>query len=121
VKSLPRGEVAALGRNNIVASLDVGTSKICCMAGEITRSGDIDILGYGIVPSAGIKKGNIVNIDSVVQSIAKAVEQAEQMSGIKLNGIIVGMSGSSISILNNKGVVAIPRMKKKLLLMMLIE
>lgn len=114
MESLPRGEVTALGRNNIVASLDVGTSKICCMAGEITRSGDIDILGYGIVPSAGIKKGNIVNIDSVVQSIAKAVQQAEQMAGIRLNGIIVGMSGSSISILNNKGVVAIPRGEKEI-------
>jgi cell division protein FtsA len=105
---------AALGRNNIVASLDLGTSKICCMIGEITRSGDIDILGYGIVPSTGIKKGNIINIDSVVQSIAKAVDQAQQMSGLKINGIVVGISGSSISILNNKGVVAIPRNEKEI-------
>lgn len=98
-----------MGKNSIVASLDLGTSKVCCMIGEITRTGDLDILGYGIAESSGIKKGNIINVDSVVQSVFKAVEQAGQMAGNKINRAIIGLSGSNISLFNNRGVVAIPR------------
>lgn len=98
-----------LGRSDIVASLDIGTSKVCCMIGEVTSSEDIDVLGYGITVAAGIKKGNIINIDSVVQSIIKAVDLAEQMAGLKIHQVIVGISGNSISLLNNRGVVGIPR------------
>lgn len=98
-----------MGKNNIVASLDLGTSKVCCMIGEITRTGDLDIMGYGIAESSGIKKGNVINVDSVVQSISKAVEQAGQMAGYKISRAIIGLSGSNISLLNNRGVVAIPR------------
>jgi len=98
-----------LGRGSIVASLELGTSKICCMIGEINGSEDIDILGYGISASSGLKKGTIINIDKVVQSIVEAVEMAEQMANIQLSSVIVGLSGSSISLLNNRGVVAIPK------------
>jgi len=98
-----------LGKGNIIASLDLGTSKTCCMVGEITRSGDIDILGYGICESSGIKKGVVVNIDLAAQSIAKAVEIAEQMSNTNLSHVAVGISGDNISLVNNRGVVAIPK------------
>jgi cell division protein FtsA len=98
-----------LGKSNIIASLDLGTSKICCMVGEVTRSGDIDVLGYGISASSGIKKGTVINIDSVIQSIVKAVELAEQMSNTKISHVAVGLSGGNISLLTNRGVVAIPR------------
>ena len=97
-----------MGRGNIVASLDLGTSKVCCMIGEINGL-DIDILGYGISPSSGLKKGSIINIEMVVQSIVKAVEMAEQMANIQINSVVVGLSGNNISLLNNRGVVAIPR------------
>ena len=99
----------ALGKNNIVASLDLGSSKICCMIGKITDSGDIDILGYGITASSGIKKGIVINVDLAVQSISKAVGQAEEMSGIKLSQVVIGLSGESIKLFDNRGVVAIPR------------
>jgi cell division protein FtsA len=105
---------AILGRNHIVASLDLGTSKTCCLIGEITRSGDVDVIGYGISPASGIKKGIITNIDTVVQSIAKAVEQAEQMANTKISHVVIGLSGGSIALLNNRGVVAIPRSEKEI-------
>ncbi len=98
-----------MGKGNIIASLDLGTSKTCCMVGEITRSGDIDILGYGISEALGIKKGVVINIDLVVQSILKAVNIAEQMSNTKISHVAVGLSGGNISLLTNRGVVAIPR------------
>lgn len=98
-----------MGKTSVVASLDLGTSKVCCMIGEITRTGDLDILGYGIAESSGIKKGNVINVDSVVQSISKAVEQAGQMAGSKINRAIIGLSGSNISLIVNRGVVAVPR------------
>ncbi|HHY42367.1 MAG TPA: cell division protein FtsA [Thermoanaerobacterales bacterium] len=98
-----------MGKGNIIASLDLGTSKTCCMVGEITRSGFIDILGYGISQATGIKKGAIINLDLVIQSITKAVELAEQMSNTKITNIFVGLSGGNITLLNNRGVVAIPR------------
>lgn len=82
---------------------------MCCMIGEVTRSGDIDILGYGISTTTGIKKGNIINIDLVVKSIIKAIELAQQMANVNINQVIVGLSGVNISLLNNRGVVAIPR------------
>jgi cell division protein FtsA len=79
------------------------------MVGEITHSGDIDVLGYGISETSGIKKGAVINIDLVIQSIIKAVELAEQMSNAKITHVAVGLSGGNISLLTNRGVVAIPR------------
>lgn len=110
---LPRGG-AVLGKNQIIASLDLGTSKTCCIIGEITSTGDIDIIGYGITPASGIKKGMVINIDSVVENICESVAQAEEMAGQKINSVTVGISGENISILNNKGVVAIPRADKEI-------
>ncbi|MDD4569744.1 MAG: cell division protein FtsA [Tepidanaerobacteraceae bacterium] len=103
-----------MGKSNIVASLDLGTSKTCCMVGQVTRSGDIDVLGYGISSAAGIKKGSVINIDLVVQSILKAVELAEQMSNAKIDHVAVGLSGGNISLLINRGVVAIPRNEREI-------
>ncbi len=98
-----------MGKGNIIASLDLGTSKTRCMVGEINRSGDLDVLGYGISTAHGIKKGIVINIDSLVQSIVNAVELAEQMSNTKINHVAVGLSGGNISLLTNRGIVAIPK------------
>ncbi|HHX23431.1 MAG: cell division protein FtsA [Tepidanaerobacteraceae bacterium] len=103
-----------MGKSNIIASLDLGTSKTCCMVGKITRSGDIDVLGYGISAASGIKKGGVINVDLVVQSILKAVELAEQMSNYKIDHVAVGLSGGNISLLSNRGVVAIPRNEREI-------
>jgi cell division protein FtsA len=113
-RNLPREGGYILGKGNIVASLDLGSSKVCCMIGEITRAQEIDILGYGIAASSGIKKGMITNIDQVVQSIGQAIQQAEQMSSTKITSAVVGISGANITLLNNRGVVAIPRNEKEI-------
>ncbi|ADL07720.1 cell division protein FtsA [Thermosediminibacter oceani] len=105
-----------MGRNNILASLDLGSSKVCCMIGEISRSGEIDIIGYGIAPTTGIKKGIIVNIEAMVRSIVEAVEQAEQMSNAKVTSVLVGISGNNVTVINNRGVVAIPRSDREITL-----
>ena len=105
----PIGREANLGKGNIIASLDLGTSKTRCMVGEINRSGDLDVLGYGISTAHGIKKGIVINIDSLVQSIVNAVELAEQISNTKINHVAVGLSGGNISLLTNRGIVAIPK------------
>ncbi|MCG0274717.1 MAG: cell division protein FtsA [Thermosediminibacteraceae bacterium] len=105
-----------MGRSSILASLDLGSSKVCCMIGEISRNGDIDIIGYGVAPTTGIKKGNIVNIEAMVHSIGEAVVQAEQMSNTKIGGVLVGISGGNVSIVNNRGVVAIPRSDREITL-----
>lgn len=97
-----------------MASLDLGSSKVCCMVGEISRNNEIDILGYGVAPSTGIKKGNIVNIEAMVRSISEAVLQAQQMANVKIESVLVGISGPNISIVNNRGVVAIPRSDREI-------
>lgn len=103
-----------MARSSIVASLDLGSSKVCCMVGEISRNNEIDILGYGVAPSTGIKKGNIVNIEAMVRSISEAVLQAQQMANVKIESVLVGISGPNISIVNNRGVVAIPRSDREI-------
>jgi len=84
------------------------------MVGEISRNNEIDILGYGVAPSTGIKKGNIVNIEAMVRSISEAVLQAQQMANVKIESVLVGISGPNISIVNNRGVVAIPRSDREI-------
>lgn len=103
-----------MGKGDIIASLDLGTSKICCMIGETTESLDIDILGYGISNITGIKKGVITDIDTTVQGIMQAVDLAEQMASIEIKGVIVGVIGGDITLLNNRGVVAIPRNSREI-------
>jgi cell division protein FtsA len=110
----PREGGGALARSSIVASLDLGSSKVCCMVGEISRNGEIDIIGYGVAPSTGIKKGNIVNIEAMVRSISEAVLQAQQMSNAKIDSVLVGVSGPNVTIVNNRGVVAIPRSDREI-------
>lgn len=91
---------------NIVVGLDIGTSKTCCIVGEETDSG-IDIVGMGTFPSAGLKKGVVINIEATVASIKKAVEEAELMAGCEINTVYAGIAGSHIKSLNSHGIVAI--------------
>ncbi len=92
-------------KNRTVTSIDIGTSKISVIIGEVTRHG-IDIIGAGSHPSSGIKKGQIINIDSTVDSIKTALEEAEAMTGIEIKSAIVGISGGHIECIKSNGVVA---------------
>ena len=92
--------------DNRVVGLDIGTTKILAVVGEVTDKG-LDIVGIGSSPSHGMRKGVVVNIDSTVESVKKAVEEAELQAGIEIDGVIAGIAGSHIKGFNSRGVIAI--------------
>ncbi|HEY4706837.1 MAG TPA: cell division protein FtsA, partial [Thermodesulfobacteriota bacterium] len=93
-------------RDNIIVGLDIGTTKICAIVGEKTREG-VEIIGIGTHPSRGLRKGVVVNIESTVESIRKAVEEAELMAGCEINRVYCGIAGGHIRAFNSHGVIAI--------------
>lgn len=93
-------------REELVVGLDLGTTKICAVVGEVTSEG-IDIVGVGTHPSIGLRGGVVVNIDQTVHSIRKAVEEAELMAGCEISSVFVGVAGTHIQSLNSHGVIAI--------------
>ena len=95
-----------LNNNDIVVSLDIGTSKIRVIIGEM-NNGSLNIIGVGTADSEGIKKGAIVDIDQTVQSIRNAVDHAERMVGITIQDIFVGISGNHIDLQSSHGVIAV--------------
>ncbi len=92
---------------NLIVGLDIGTSKVVAIVGEITPEHEIEIIGLGSHPSRGLKKGVVVNIESTVQSIQRAVEEAELMAGCQIHSVYAGIAGSHIRSLNSHGIVAI--------------
>jgi cell division protein FtsA len=92
---------------NLIVGLDIGTSKVVAIVGEITEEQGIHIIGLGSHPSTGLKKGVVVNIESTVQSIQRAVEEAELMAGCQIHSVYAGIAGSHVKSLNSSGVVAI--------------
>ncbi|MCY4472618.1 MAG: cell division protein FtsA [Kistimonas sp.] len=91
----------------MVVGLDIGTSKVVALVGEITDRGAIEVVGIGSHPSRGMRKGVVVNIESTVQSIQRAVEEAELMAGCQVDSVYVGIAGNHIRSLNSHGIVAI--------------
>lgn len=94
------------GRGNLVVGLDIGTTKICSVVGEV-GGGEINIIGIGTHPSIGLRKGVVVNIESTVDSIKKAVEEAELMAGCEISSVYAGIAGGHITGFNSRGIVAI--------------
>lgn len=92
---------------NVIVALDLGTSKVVALVGEINDNGRLEIIGIGSYPSRGMKKGVVVNIESTIQSIQRAVEEAELMAGIQIRSVYVGIAGSHVRSLNSHGIVAI--------------
>jgi len=92
---------------NLIVGLDIGTSKVVALVGEVGLDGSIEVLGLGSQPSRGLKKGVVVNIESTVQSIQRAVEEAELMAGCEIHSVFAGIAGSHVRSLNSHGVVAI--------------
>ncbi len=99
--------MAKQGERNLIVGLDIGTSKVVAVVCEITAENEIEIIGLGSHPSKGLKKGVVVNIESTVQSIQHAVEEAELMSGCHIHSVFAGIAGSHIRSLNSHGIVAI--------------
>ncbi len=93
--------------NKLIVGLDIGTSKIVTIVGEVTAQGTVKVVGVGSHPSRGIKKGVVVNIESTVQSIQRAIEEAELMAGCQIHSVYAGIAGSHIRSMNSHGIVAI--------------
>jgi cell division protein FtsA len=92
--------------NEIIAGLDLGTTKVCAIVAEVTEDG-LDVIGVGSVPSRGLRRGVVVNIESTVQAIRAAVEQAETMAGVDIRSVYAGISGSHVAGMNKEGVAAV--------------
>ena len=102
----PIGEQKRDFRGNLVVGLDIGTTKICCVVGEVFQDG-VDIIGVGTSPSLGMRKGVVVNIESTVASIRKSVKVAEDIAGCDLESVYVGIAGNHIKGFNSPGILAI--------------
>ncbi len=92
--------------SELVVGLDIGTTKICAIVGEIQPEG-VDIVGIGTSPSRGLRKGVVINIESTVSSIKRAVEEAEMMAGCEIKNVYVGIAGGHIKGINSHGIVAV--------------
>jgi cell division protein FtsA len=93
-------------REELIVGLDLGTTKVCAVVGEVTTEG-MDIVGVGTYPSAGLRGGVVVNIDQTVNSIKKAVEEAELMAGCEISSVFAGVAGTHVQSQNSHGVIAI--------------
>ena len=91
----------------MIVGLDIGTSKVVAIVGSVSHDGELEIVGIGSHKSIGLKKGVVVNIESTVHSIQRAVEEAELMAGCQIDSVYAGIAGSHISSLNSHGIVAI--------------
>src|SRR5262245_53706520 len=96
----------AKGRQ-VIAGLDVGTTKSCCIIAERSIGDSLDIIGVGLAPCRGLRKGVVVNIDSTVESIKQAVAEAEEMAGLEIASVFVGIAGGHIRGVNSRGAIAV--------------
>jgi cell division protein FtsA len=99
---------------NIVVGLDLGTTKTCALIAEVGEGGDVQVIGMGLAPSSGLKRGQVVHIDNTVDSIAKAVHEAERMAGVQVGRVFVGVAGEHIRGITSNGVVAVSRKDKEI-------
>ncbi len=93
-------------RENLIVGLDIGTTKICCIVGNMTDDG-LEIVGIGTSPSKGLRKGVVINIESTVEAIRKAIREAELMAGCEIKSVFAGIAGGHIKGMNSQGVIAI--------------
>ena len=99
--------VAKKEERKLLVGLDIGTSKVVAVVGELSPEGALEVIGIGSHPSRGLKRGVVVNIESTVQSIQRAVEEAELMAGCEINTVFTGIAGSHVRSMNSHGIVAI--------------
>jgi cell division protein FtsA len=92
---------------NLIVGLDIGTTKVATLVGEVAADGKLEIIGVGSHPSRGLKRGVVVNIEATVQSIQRAIEEAELMAGCEIHSAYTGIAGSHIRSMNSHGIVAI--------------
>ncbi len=98
--------MASTNEENMIVALDIGTSKVVAIVGAIGANGELEIVGTGMHASSGLKKGVVVNIEATVNSIQRAIEEAELMAGCSIHSVYAGIAGSHIRSLNSHGIVA---------------
>src|SRR2546426_1188781 len=96
-----------MAEQTVLVAIDIGTTKVCVLIGEVAARGGVDVIGIGQAPSDGLRKGVVIDIDRTVQSVANAVDAAERLSGLKVRSAFVGISGSHINSQNSRGMVAV--------------
>ena len=97
-----------MARDNAFAAIDIGSTKIATLVGNVSERGQLRVVGVGVTPSAGVEKGQISDIAKAVEAIRSAVEKAERSSGTRIVSAGVGIAGTHLSSFNNRGIVAIP-------------
>ena len=103
-----------MATDDLIVGLDIGTTKVCVIIGQIGEQGGLEITGVGITPSRGLRRGVVINIDATVKSIAAAVEEAEMMSGREVQDVYAGIAGGHIESVNSRGVVAVTGKKREI-------
>jgi cell division protein FtsA len=94
-------------KDNLLVGVDIGTTKICTIIGEVDNQGEIDVIGLGLSPSHGLRKGVVIDLESTVESIKKSVHEAEIMAGVQADSAYVGIAGGHIKGINSRGVIAV--------------
>jgi cell division protein FtsA len=90
-----------------IVALDIGTSKVCVLVGEVTDHGKLEIIGKGTAPMKGTRRGNIINLDQAIDALKKAIDEAEVMAGLQIESAYVGIAGDHIRSVNSRGVVSV--------------
>lgn len=101
-------------KNGYIVGFDIGTKKIAAIIGEITEDRKIEIIGIGTADSKGLRKGVVVNLDTTVEAIKKAQEEAELMAGVEIDSAFIGISGAHIKSFNSRGVIAVSGKNKEI-------
>lgn len=101
--------------DNYIVALDIGTSKVCVLVGEVNDRGLLEIIGKGTSPMKGTRRGNIINLDQAIDAIKRAVDEAEVMAGVQIESAFVGVAGDHIRSINSKGVVSVMGKHKEIL------
>src|SRR5688572_10418810 len=98
-----------------IVALDIGTSKVCALVGEISDRGQLEIIGKGTSPMKGTRRGNIINLDQAIDAVKKAVDEAEVMAGLQIESAYVGVAGDHIRSVNSRGVVSVSGRHKEII------
>ena len=98
-----------MASENLIAALDIGTTKIFCVVGEMDPSGEIYLIGHGLAPADGLRRGVVVDMDKTVKAIRQAVENAQMISGVEIDRVTVGIAGEHIRSINSHGVIVVGR------------
>ena len=96
-----------MAKERVIVGVDVGTTKICALIGEVDQDNRLNIVGVGMAPSQGLRKGMVVNIDEAAAAIREALDKTERISGYKIGTALVGIAGSHITSQNSRGIVAV--------------